>query len=72
MTKDSVNNNLENRIAELEKKIEKYNKAYYDENKSLVSDWNIYGNKLTQNQLYLAMRLWNKKLALEQTAGFQR
>ena len=39
MTKDSINNNLENRIAELEKKIEKYNKAYYDENKSLVRDY---------------------------------
>ena len=39
MTKDSINNNLENRIAELERKIEKYNKAYYDENKSLVSDY---------------------------------
>lgn len=39
MTKDSINNNLENRITELEKKIEKYNKAYYDENKSLVSDY---------------------------------
>lgn len=30
---------LKNEILELEKKIEKYNKAYYDDNKSLISDY---------------------------------
>ena len=30
---------LNSKIAELEQKIEKYNRAYYDENKSLISDY---------------------------------
>ena len=32
-------NDVEKRIFELEQKIQKYNKAYYDDNKSLISDY---------------------------------
>ena len=74
MTKDSINNNLENRIAELEKKIEKYNKAYYDENKSLVSD---YEYDLLKKELEHLRQKVNTKPTLfgdefvEQKVGFR-
>lgn len=44
-----VNSNLLLEIQSLEKKIEKYNKAYYDENKSLISDYeyDLLKKKLT-------------------------
>ena len=74
MTKDSINNNLENRIVELEKKIEKYNKAYYDENKSLVSD---YEYDLLKKELEHLRQQVNTKPTLfgdefvEQKVGFR-
>ena len=74
MTKDSINNNLENRIAELEKKIEKYNKAYYDDNKSLVSD---YEYDLLKKELEHLRQQVNTKPTLfgdefvEQKVGFR-
>ena len=33
------NSDLQSKILDLETKIEKYNRAYYDENKSLISDY---------------------------------
>ncbi len=49
---------LENKIKDLELKIEKYNKAYYDENKSLISD---YDYDLLKKELEHLRSLQDKK-----------
>ena len=74
------NDNIEAEIKELEQQIEKYNKAYYDDNVSLISDYEYdllkkkleklrdnYGKQHKQSSL----NLFGEEIPIEQTVGYR-
>ncbi len=73
--KKIAENNIKERIEELEKKIEKYNKAYYDDNKSLISDYeyDLLKKELEslRKKINLKPTLFGDSMFVEQKVGFR-